>query len=148
VTVADNPAFFTSDNPVHIVPSSVQKGHIALADPRTVLHVPLSTRRFLTMSKYGEPFHRMDIARRVFCRHPFSHPYMEEVPASIEYVHGDAATIDSFNSITCRTALEWVCGSLKSDFVHGEMQKPISRLTWELKVTDTGMDVQQIMKTE
>jgi len=66
VLMASQPSFFTSDIPMYVSPHATGKGQdVGIVSEGTIMHVPLSSRRFLMMSKLNYRRTKLEELRRV-----------------------------------------------------------------------------------
>lgn len=142
VYVSPEAEFYSCDRPVYISPSSV-KAHqpVALVDPNTEVHVPLSSRRFLILRNFRKRERELRSLSRTLPMEMVRQNL--EMPPAIEYVQADRATIDRLNSQTARTAEEWICGPSESTFMDREIKKAQLKMTFEVHRNDEGMKIIQ-----
>jgi hypothetical protein len=113
VYTSRQPAFFTSDRPVYISPPSIAgHGNVGMAIPGVVVHAPLSSRRFLIMSRLGHSrqmlYELHEVLDSAFVT------TLSSLPPVVVYKEASAAMIRELNQQTAQCAGDWLCGPFES----------------------------------
>jgi hypothetical protein len=139
VFAAPEPSFFTSDIPVYVSPSGPQNHDIGIATEGNVVHVPLSSRRFLLMGGLGRRNAGLAALRGV-ASHAFVNA-LQSLPPVVSHMRASPEIIQKLNEATAVLSGDWVCGPHGSEVMTQALLKPriksdyhVSRIGGEMKV--------------
>jgi Protein of unknown function (DUF4238) len=146
VLEASEPSFFTSDIPIYVSPNATGKDLIGIISEGRVMNMPLSSRRFLLMSRLGYRGSALKKLRQVM---PTAFvEAMRDLPPVVKYMQATPDILRRLNEETVICSGEWVCGSEPSDVVVEALQKPRVRTDFYMKRVAGEMTVGHRLVTE
>jgi hypothetical protein len=134
VIVASEPSFFTSDIPIYVCPSVIGNKQIGIATGGNVIHVPLSSRRFLLMGRMGYRSRQLPRLREILPDSFVSE--LEKQPPVVSYLEADTEIIQRLNLATAIFSGEWVCGPHGSEVMAHALGKPRVKGQYHVKCID------------
>jgi hypothetical protein len=139
VLVAPEPSFFTSDVPIYVSPRAIAREHVGIATGGNVMHVPLSSRRFLLMGRFGDRHAEMAALREIVPRAFVDE--LERLPPVVRHMQATPEVIQKLNEATTICSGDWVCGPCESEVVARALLRPrvksdyhVRRIGGEMKV--------------
>jgi hypothetical protein len=131
VLVADEPCFFASDIPVYVSPAATTREYVGIAAEGTLVHAPLSSRRFLLMGRRGGLRVKLtrlrDVAPQSFVDD------LEKLPPVVKYRRATPELIEVLNEATGISAGDLVCGPFASAHMAAAFLKPRVKSDYHLR---------------
>lgn len=130
IYTTNDPAFFTSDSPLYISPSSVLPGEVGMNTQGAIMHIPLSSRCFLTMRGIGN--RRRNMARFRTVASDLFIGGLSELPPVVLYKAALPEAIRRLNEETAISAGDWICGPFQSEEMVNALRLPRARIEYQL----------------
>ena len=131
VLAADKPCFFTSDIPIYVSPAATTRKYVGIAAEGTVVHAPLSSRRFLLMGRRGGL--RIHFAKLREIAPQYFVDELERIPPVVKYRRATPELIETLNEATAISAGDLICGPHESERLAAALLKPRVKSDYHLQ---------------
>jgi hypothetical protein len=146
VLVGDKPCFFTSDVPIYVSPAMTTRKYVGIATEGTVVHVPLSARRFLLMGRRGGL--RIHLAKLREVAPQYFVDELERLPPVVKYGRATLELIETLNEATAISAGDLVCGPHESEHIAAALLKPRVKSDYHLQRIGGGLKIDHRLVVE